>query len=219
MPPTQRSEAPRLLHVAAAGGQISGQFDEAIRSAGAVVEQTDNVYSAMVRLVRGDGRQFKAVLVCLDLLAESELEFFELVRRRFESMPVYVYGGGIVGERLERRTELTGVVRVEPGQLRDELAAAIGGSRAADDSSALAAEATAQPPEPEPQAPGGEPASAQEPPQRPSRPTRRPPQQARPPGQPTEDESGAALLSPEELAALLGKDDGRAERSEPSGRP
>lgn len=62
-----------------------------LRACGLEVESCPDVYRALARLERGDAGRFEAVVVCLDRLARSELEFVALARRALAGASVYVY--------------------------------------------------------------------------------------------------------------------------------
>lgn len=91
-----------VLHVAERLSKTTDDFDSAVDQAGYEVEHCETVYGALACLVRPAGRPISAVIVCLDSLEPSELEFFTLAAAHAPSIPVYVYGRSANGQRQQR---------------------------------------------------------------------------------------------------------------------
>ncbi len=84
----------------------TAQVEQALDQAPTPPEIVHNVYHALVRLVRDDGNQPSAAVVCVDDLDPEELEFFTILARRRGMPPVYVYGHERSLSKLGRAVEL-----------------------------------------------------------------------------------------------------------------
>jgi hypothetical protein len=187
MAPSQRGHRPRVLHVASTAAQRSQALDQAVTEAGVVCDRSDNVYDALAQLLRPDrGDSPLAVVVCVDDLDEAELEFVALVREHRPAVPVYVYSYADDRPRVEQVAAEFGACTTGPSQIGRQLAERV-----------PEPVPTAATPTPEPAGPApSEPADRRPPARRPPQPISR----ERPADSPD------ALLTPEELAALLGQD-------------
>jgi len=68
-----------------------------------------DVYRALARMGGGKGPDCRAVLVCVDRMDAEQFTFFELVSRRFSSLPVFVYARSSAQEKIERAIGLGGI--------------------------------------------------------------------------------------------------------------
>jgi hypothetical protein len=82
----------RVLHVCPPSQGSAKDITGAIADAGCAEVPCPDVYRALARLGGGSAGQFHAVVVCVDRLEASELEFFRLVGRHYPDVDVYVYG-------------------------------------------------------------------------------------------------------------------------------
>ncbi len=194
----QQAARPAVLHLISSASQLGPQFDQVIAQAGALPEHTDNVYDALAGLLRSDRpNQPVALLVCLDLVDQTEMEFFSLVRQHLPSLAVYLYSHAEDRSDLEQIAEQFAAQVVAPHQLAPLLE-----GRISKPQPATAVLEAPEAPRPAPQQP---PAPPVEPP--PQRPSRQPPPPA---AVPTADQLSGGLLTPEELAALLAPHNGRS---------
>jgi hypothetical protein len=92
-----------------------------LSDAGLKVRDVGDVYRALARLGRAQEAPPVAVVVCMDDLAASEIEFFSLVRRIHRGLAVYVYATDGARERAARAIALGAT-----GELTDEAFAALG---------------------------------------------------------------------------------------------
>jgi hypothetical protein len=199
MPHIQQASRPVVVHLISGASQLGPQFDQVIAQAGALPEHTDNVYDALAGLLRSDRPdEPSALLVCFDLVDQTEMEFFSLVRQHLPSLAVYLYSHAEDRSALEQIAEQFAAQVVAPHQLGPLLDGRIGKPQPA----TAVLEVPEAPRPAEPQQPAAPPA---EPP--PQRPSRQPPPPA---ATPTADQFSGGLLTPEELDALLAPDDGRS---------
>jgi len=199
MPHIQQAARPVVLHLISSASQLGPQFDQVIAQAGALPEHTDNVYDALATLLQSDrSNQPLALLVCLDLLDQAEMEFFSLVRQHLPSLAVYLYSHAEDRSAMEQIAEQFAAQVVTPHQLAPLLDGRISKPQPA--TAVLEAPQTPRPAEPQ-----QPPVLPAEPP--PQRPNRQPPAPA---AIPTDDQLSGGLLTPEELAALLAPDNGRS---------
>lgn len=108
----KREPERRILQVADVSRSGWMRVSESLRTAGIEIELCPDVYRAWARLVRFGGQRYDAVVVFLDGLPESEYEFFRLVRRRIDGIPVFVHGEECSSELIEQARSLgaTGVL-------------------------------------------------------------------------------------------------------------
>jgi len=206
-------------------------MEAALRAAHCEVVGCPDVYRALARLGGSERGQFCAVIVCVDLMDTAQSEFFQLAVRRHRRVPVYVYGQAHAQSKLELAQHLGAKDTIRPETVdkalpyfaptpavRQEVAPA------ASARSEPAAEPTAEPAPEDLAAPGevtdsgDRSAGEQEEPSRPVRvpwlrydggPTRLPPKRTPASAKPSppaerELEPEPPLLTPEELAALMG---------------
>jgi hypothetical protein len=127
---------PIVLHVVERPTQASSDFDRAIAQAGFEAEWVDSVYAALARLLRPGDEPARAVLICIDTLEASELEFFTLAARRCPDVPLYIYGESVTGDRRQRALALGAQSELTAARVVDVL------------SSLTRAEPAEKPPEP-----------------------------------------------------------------------
>jgi len=118
-----QTSRPTLLHVVEQPTGASGDFDQACGQAGFDVEHVETVYGAMARLVRPKDHPVCAVIVCLDGLEPSELEFFTLAAKLAPTVPLYIYGEGPDGQRRHRALSLGARREVSADRIAEVLAA------------------------------------------------------------------------------------------------
>ena len=228
-PQTQRAGRPVVLHLTSTASQRSEQFNRTIADSGALCVQAHNVYEALARTVQPHGQDAPdIVLVCLDCITDTELEFFELVHQCRPELALYVYASGPDASRAEPLTNQHWASSVAPSEMPPVLDAlradsADDGREPPEPSAAPPAEGTTpreQPSEPPEAATEGVVAGAcdeqqsdlpVQPHQALKPPTRLPP--SAPDSHPIEDHPDV-LLTQEELAALLGRD-GHTDSQEP----
>jgi hypothetical protein len=81
----------RILHIFARSNPDSDQFERVIDGQQWESLVAPDAYAGLARLVRHGPGEFLAVLVWLDGLGAAEREFFPLATRRFRNLPVFVY--------------------------------------------------------------------------------------------------------------------------------
>jgi len=220
-PQTQRAGRPVVLHLPSTASQRSEQFNRTLADSGALCVQADNVYEALARTVQPHGQDAPdIVLVCLDSVTDAELEFFELAQQCRPELALYVYASGPDSSRAEALANQHLASLAVPSEMPSVLNALWADS--ADDGRGQP-EPTAAPPAEQAtprEQPSQAPAAATEavatgarddqqldlpvePRQAAKPPTRRPP--SAPDSHPIENHPDA-LLTQEELAALLGRD-------------
>jgi len=94
-----------ILHVRPEAASAAGiapvrrAIDECLQSSSSTADVVDNVYLALAKLCAGDSNHAqprsaaRLVVVCVDELGPAELEFFDILGRVRQELPVLVYGG------------------------------------------------------------------------------------------------------------------------------
>lgn len=108
-----------LLHIGAIGAFEVEQMTERLCDLPVRVRDCSNVYQGLARLCIAGADLPGAVLVSVDAMDASELEFFRLVARMFPTLPVYVYGGTSSCARIDRAIELGARDRATDGVLAE----------------------------------------------------------------------------------------------------
>ncbi|MBN1341882.1 MAG: hypothetical protein JXQ73_04340 [Phycisphaerae bacterium] len=96
----------KVLHVVERSSSASSEYETAVAQAGFDVQRVDTVYAALAGLARPVDGAIHAVLVCVDDLDATELEFFTLVGREWPNLPLYIYGQAMDGHRRQRAMAL-----------------------------------------------------------------------------------------------------------------
>jgi hypothetical protein len=118
-----RSIRPTVLHVVERSTGAACEFDRAIDQAGFDVQHVETVYGAMARIARPETGLIDAVVVCVDGLEPSELQFFTFAGQRCPDLPLYIYGQSTDGSRTQRALALGARLQVAAQQLADILIA------------------------------------------------------------------------------------------------
>jgi len=161
MQQVQPSGRPTIHHLGSPAIRLSQQFDRAIARAGGVSENSDNVYEALAAVLRAEsGRQPRLLVVCADLIDDSEMEFFDLLEQECPGLEVCVYSHVSGGQRLEYIATHASARTVSPDQIANTLVACI--DRSAPPPAARAPEQAA-PPMPIAQQPMATPIAAEPP--------------------------------------------------------
>jgi hypothetical protein len=224
----------RILHIFARSNPDSDQFERVIDGQQWKSLVAPDAYAGLARLVRQGPEEFLAVLVWLDGLGPAEREFFQLVTRRFKHLPVFVYSTSPAAIDVSSALAAGAGAEVNPQALIQALAPAPDHPRPRDTAGKEEGPPAGSGPEcgPPPVLP---PASAQEGPRvaglpggslnpfeqglaraaaardQPGRADQRPLSQG--------DAEARALLTDEELQALLGSEEDQAEKTRQPSRP
>jgi hypothetical protein len=193
MPDTQRAGQPLVFRLAGAATQSDQEFAAALDRAGARLARADNVYDALVDLLRSDPREKPELLIaCADLIDDAETEFFSILARELPSLAIHIYSQDRSSARVQRMVERFGVTCIRPEQVAQLVA-----GRPYQPLPSVAAP-------PAPAETESEPPAASSLPEDRKTPIRQPPK-ASPSEAP--DQSHGGLLSSDELAALLAPDE------------
>ena len=126
MQEVQACGRPKIHHLGSPAIQLSQQFDRAIADANWVSEHSDNVYDALAAILRAESdRQPLLLLVCADLIDDSEMEFFDLLERDCPGLDVCAYSHVSGCQRLEHIAAKASARTVAPDQIASALAACI----------------------------------------------------------------------------------------------
>ena len=81
----------RVLHVAPTSHTPAERVSDALRQAGCEVVPCTDVYRALARMGGSERGRLCAVVVCVDLMDTGQFEFFQLAARHHRRVGVYVY--------------------------------------------------------------------------------------------------------------------------------
>lgn len=85
-----------VVHVSGSDGAAARAVDAALAGGGFRVERAPDVYVALGRILSAQGPRVAAVVVRLEEVDGSDLEFFGLVRRVRPEVRVYLYGRSLI---------------------------------------------------------------------------------------------------------------------------
>ncbi len=108
-----------LIHVATGPIQTVAWAEVLLAESGVHVLTFTDAYRALVRLGDSDSARPGAVVVCMDFIAPSEYEFFEIVGREHPGVGVYVYGDRRCDHKVSRALELGARGRLSVEVLRE----------------------------------------------------------------------------------------------------
>lgn len=97
-----------VLHIRPGPGESASaaDMDDRLAQTKRVVESCENVYAGLARLCRGDRPAPGVLIVCIDGLAASEMEFFSLASQWRGAPDVYVYGDAHAASKLDEAVRL-----------------------------------------------------------------------------------------------------------------
>lgn len=148
MPEQTISQQPIILHIGSAAGPsqthgFAGRIKTLLETLRVNVHSCPDVYRGLARICSDRSPDPQAVLVCVDDLVASELEFFSILARLRRDLPVYIYGHDRSKPRMARAMEFGATAEATESLLR-ALAASPGAepeSVACDETVALQGEA------------------------------------------------------------------------------
>ncbi len=94
-----------MLHLAVHPTAQSRKIGAALANSNIEVVPAEDCYTALATIVRSGANEFECVIAGLSGLSRSDREFFQLVSRRFRTLPVYVYGDSPQGLTKEAAAE------------------------------------------------------------------------------------------------------------------
>lgn len=117
------NQQPIILHVGSAKGLtqthgFAGRIDTLLGTLRVNIHSCSDVYLGLARICSDRFPDPKAVLVCVDDLVASELEFFSILARLRRDLPVYVYGHDRSKSRMARAMEFGATAEATESLLR-----------------------------------------------------------------------------------------------------
>lgn len=123
MPEQTINQQPFILHIGSATGpsqthDIADRIKTLLGTLRVNVYSCPDVYRGLARLCSDRSPDPQAVLVCVDDLVASELEFFSILTRLRRDLPVYVYGHDRSKPRMARAMEFGATAEATESLLR-----------------------------------------------------------------------------------------------------
>lgn len=117
------SQQPIIFHIGSATGPsqthgFAGRIKTLLGTLGANVHSFPDVYRGLAKICSDRSPDPKAVIVCVDDLVASELEFFSILARLRRDLPVYVYGHDRSKSRMARAMEFGATAEATESLLR-----------------------------------------------------------------------------------------------------
>ncbi len=84
-----------LCPAASSGRSATGKIaaiEQSLVASARPVQTVHSVYHAMLHLIRGSTKSYKAAIICVDGIEHAELEFFTILAQQNACPPVYAYG-------------------------------------------------------------------------------------------------------------------------------
>ena len=116
----------RVLHVAPPSRQSARRVVDALRRAGHEVVDCPDVYRAVARVCGSQPGEFLAIVVCADWLEADQFEFFQIVSRGQQRVPIYVYGGDHARAQIDSAIRLGAKAEISARSIESAAGALLG---------------------------------------------------------------------------------------------